>query len=122
MSSGSLKALQPPTIPLSNSDPRTVPPGLQCCWMRRKARLHAWPSDALTRGDFRGARPSGVQGQSGVFLLIDVNGNGKIDPRGETFDAMQPFNIGGVTYEARDIDAAGFGIEIVKSARTVPEI
>ena len=80
---------------------------------------HCRIADALTRGDFRG---SGVPGQSGVFLLIDVNGNGKIDVRGETYDAMEPFNIGGMTYEVRNIDADGSSMDLVKSARQVAEI
>ena len=80
---------------------------------------HAWLIDALTRGDFRG---SGVPGQSGVFLLIDVNGNGKIDPRGETYDAYEPFNIGGTTYEIHDINTAGSNFTIAKSPREVAEI
>src|SRR5579872_2456328 len=32
---------------------------------------HVWLTDALSRGDYRG---SGRPGQSGIFLLIDVNG------------------------------------------------
>ena len=80
---------------------------------------HIWLTDALTRGDFRG---SGVQGQSGVFVLIDVNGNGKIDTRGEIYDAAEPFNVGGVTYEARNIDAAGTSLDIEKSDHAVAEI
>jgi peroxiredoxin len=83
------------------------------------ARRRVWLVDALTRGDFRG---SGVNGQAGIFLLIDVNGNGKIDARGETYDATQPFNIGGTTYEARGLDAEGLSLEIVPSTRQVAEI
>jgi thiol-disulfide isomerase/thioredoxin len=78
-----------------------------------------WLVDALSRGDFRG---SGVPGQNGIFLLIDVNGNGKIDPRGETYDVAKPFNIGGTTYEIRNLDAAGAGIDVVRSAQQVAEI
>jgi thiol-disulfide isomerase/thioredoxin len=80
---------------------------------------HAWLVDALTRGDFRG---SGVRGQSGIFLLIDVNANGKIDARGETYEAYEPFNIGGVTYEIQNIDVTGGSFDIVKSSRQVAEI
>ena len=80
---------------------------------------HIWLADALTRGDYRG---SGVPGQSGIFLLIDVNGNGRIDARGETYDASEPFNIGGVTYELLNIEAMGASVEIVKSARRAAEI
>jgi peroxiredoxin len=80
---------------------------------------HIWLSDALSRGDFRG---SGIPGQSGIFLLIDVNGNGKVDPRGEIYDAAEPFNIGGVTYEIHNLVAAGTSIEIEKSTRQTAEI
>ena len=80
---------------------------------------HIWLTDALSRGDYRG---SGVPGQAGIFLLIDVNGNGKIDARGETYDATEPFNIGGVTYELRGIDAIGESVEFVRSQRRVAEI
>jgi len=82
-------------------------------------RYQIWLSDVLTRGDYRG---SGKPGQSGVFLLIDVNGNGRIDVRGEIYDSTTPFNIGGVTYELRNLDAAGTSLEIVKSDRQVAEI
>lgn len=80
---------------------------------------HAWLVDVLTRGDFRG---SGKRGQSGVFLLIDVNHNGKIDARGETYDATEPFNIGGTTYELRDIDPTGLRADLVKSPLKVAEV
>jgi thiol-disulfide isomerase/thioredoxin len=80
---------------------------------------HVWLMDALTRGDFRG---SGKPDQSGIFLLIDVNGNGIIDPRGETYDAFAPFNIAGTTYEIHDINASGSSFSIRKSAREVVEI
>ena len=77
-----------------------------------------WLVDVLSRGDYRGSGKPG----SGIFLLIDVNGNGKIDARGETYDAMEPFNIGGETYELHNIDAMGASLEIVKSTRNVAEI
>jgi peroxiredoxin len=80
---------------------------------------HVWLEDALTRGDFRGSR---IPGRSGIFLLIDVNGNGKIDTRGEIYDVSEPFNIGGVTYEASNIDAEGAAIELRKSTREVAEV
>ncbi len=57
---------------------------------------------------------------SGIHLLIDVNGNGKFDRRGENYDAMTPFNIGGTTYELSKI-----GVDMVsvkKSDKTVAEI
>jgi thiol-disulfide isomerase/thioredoxin len=57
---------------------------------------------------------------SGVSLLIDVNGNGKFDRRGENYDVTAPFNIGGTTYEISDLTANGF--KLGKSAQTVAEI
>lgn len=78
-----------------------------------------WLVDATGAGDYRG---SGITGRSGIFLLIDVNGNGKIDPRGETYDAFEPFNIAGTTYEARNIDSEGSRVEIIPSSRSVAEI
>ncbi len=80
---------------------------------------HVWLTDALNRGDFRG---SGIPGQLGIFLLIDVNRNGKIDARGETYDAAEPFNIGGTTYEVRNIGVDGANLEIVKSPVQVAEV
>lgn len=75
-------------------------------------------ADIFGKGDYR--PPAG--GGPGVQLLIDVNGNGRFDRRGETFAANRPFNIKGITYEIRGIAASGTSFEIVKSAKTVPEI
>jgi thiol-disulfide isomerase/thioredoxin len=75
--------------------------------------------DAATAGDFRGNYSKNV---SGTLLLIDVNGNGRIDGRGEIYDANQPFNIKGITYELHVLTANGSKIELVKSKRTVAEI
>jgi thiol-disulfide isomerase/thioredoxin len=57
---------------------------------------------------------------SGVNLLIDVNGNGKFDRRGENYDVTAPFNIGGTTYEISKLSAMGF--DVAKSSQTVAEI
>src|SRR5262245_17996708 len=67
-------------------------------------------SDETASGDFRG---------KGVNLLLDVNSNGRFDRRGESFDVSAPFNIGGVTYEIRDLTADGASFKIVKSSRSV---
>ena len=75
--------------------------------------------DALVGGDFRGL-PGG--GATGIFLLIDVNGNGVFDTRGEMYSAGQPFTIGGITYELRGLTASGESVEVVKSGKNVPEI
>ncbi len=74
--------------------------------------------DELTTGDFRG---SDSEKGSGVSLLLDLNGDGRFDSRGERFDVRKPFNIGGTTYEIAGLTASGVGIRIVKSSRTVAE-
>jgi peroxiredoxin len=76
-------------------------------------------SDDTATGDFRG-KPGGPS--SGVRLLIDVNGNGAFDPRGESFDVAKPFNIGGTTYEITGLTASGDAFSVGKSARAVAEI
>lgn len=75
--------------------------------------------DDLTTGDFRGkADDKG----SGVRLLLDANGNGKYERRGEDYDIRKPFNIGGTTYEIANMAASGANFELKKSAQTVAEI
>ena len=73
-----------------------------------------WLADNTASGDFR-KKPS-------LSLLIDTNGNGVIDLRGEMYSVMQPFNIGGTTYEISEISVDGSSLKIVKSAKTVAEI
>ncbi len=76
-------------------------------------------ADTAATGDFRGNTAGGT---SGVLLLIDVNGNGVFDARGESFDIGQPFNIRGMTYEITDVSASGDTLTLRKSQRSVPEI
>ncbi len=78
-------------------------------------------SDMGASGDFRGKEPTDKQG-SGINFLIDVNGNGKFDRRGEQYDIRKPFNIGGTTYEISKVSPSGTSFEIVKSSQTVAEI
>jgi thiol-disulfide isomerase/thioredoxin len=80
---------------------------------------HVMLLDALIGGDFRGL-PGG--GATGIFLLIDVNGNGVFDTRGEMYSAGQPFNIGGTTYALKGLTASGETLELVKSPVKVAEI
>jgi thiol-disulfide isomerase/thioredoxin len=79
--------------------------------------------DEFCSGSFLGnpsANPA-PQG-SGVFLLIDVNGDGQFDQDpSERFEPGKPFNIGGVTYEITNLSADG-RFDISKSNHTVPEI
>lgn len=87
--------------------------------------------DDNSTGDFRGKEITEVPGKdgkpatktsSGVRLLIDANGNGKFERRGEDYDVRLPFNIGGTTYEISDMAAAGGSFSLVKSKQTVAEI
>jgi len=82
-------------------------------------------SDDGTTGGFRGrplAADAGEKASSGVVLMIDLNDNGKFDPRGEKFDVRKPFNIGGTTYEIAEASPTGTSFQLAKSSQTVPEI
>jgi thiol-disulfide isomerase/thioredoxin len=72
----------------------------------------------LDDGDFRGKE----QDDSGVQILIDRNANGKFDPKGESFDVRKPFNVGGTTYELKDISKDGTNFKVAKSTKTVAEV
>ena len=74
--------------------------------------------DELALGDFRGKQGAD---NSGIRLLLDSNGDGKFDPRRETFDSTKPFNIGGTTWGLADMTAEG-KFKIIKSTQTVPEL
>jgi len=75
-------------------------------------------SDNLASGDFRGADKGD---SSGVQLLIDVNGNGKFESRGEAFDIRKPFNLAGTTYELKDVSKDGLAFKLAKSDKVVAE-
>ena len=75
-------------------------------------------SDEEATGDFRGSSDAK---NSGVFLLVDVNGNGEIDSRGERFDVRKPFNLGGTTWEFADMTKTG-EFRLAKSSATVNEV
>lgn len=85
-------------------------------------------SDEAARGDFRGVKQTKpdangeIADATGVNLLVDVNGNGKFDKRGESFDTGKPFNIGGTTWEIADMARDGSSFRIVKSSKTVEAI
>jgi thiol-disulfide isomerase/thioredoxin len=81
--------------------------------------------DDACGGDYRGKpveTKDGKETSSGVNLLLDVNGNGKFDRKGESFDVRKPFNIGGTTYEVKELDANGATFQIAKSDKKVDEI
>jgi peroxiredoxin len=76
-------------------------------------------NDSLCTGDFRGKADAKA---SGIILMIDTNGSGKLTRLpGASFDATKPFNIGGITYELHDLTADG-QFSIIKSSQTVAEI
>ncbi len=83
-------------------------------------------SDENASGDFRGKKPDTTKEDAdtstGVNLLIDVNGNGKFDSRGESFDTGKPFNIAGTTWEVTDMARDGSSFRIVKSTKTVEAV
>jgi thiol-disulfide isomerase/thioredoxin len=82
-------------------------------------------NDNASRADFRGKQlpeNAGDKDTSGVGILIDVNGNGKFDKKGESFDVRKPFNIAGTTYEISDMARNGLSFKVVKSTRIVAEI
>lgn len=86
-------------------------------------KMHAVLLDEQASGSFAPApAAAGSDASSGVVLLLDVNGNGKFDQRGESFDVMKPFNLGGTTYEIADMARDGSSFRVVKSAKSVPEI
>ena len=74
-------------------------------------------------GDFRGkaAGASGAWPDSGVELLVDLNGNGRFQAPVEVIDTRRPFNIGGTTYEIADMPERGSSFRIVLSAQKVAE-
>ena len=80
---------------------------------------HAMLYDTFTTGDYRGKQD---MSNTGVSLMIDVNGNGQFDARGESYDAGRPFNIKGVTYELMHVAPDGSSFEVIKSRYNAPEI
>ena len=71
-------------------------------------------TDDSVTGDFR-------PGKDSRRLLVDVNDDGKFNRNRETFDLKKPFNVGGTTYEIRDVKADGSSLELVKSDKAVEE-
>jgi len=73
--------------------------------------------DEAATGDFRAAQGK----SSNVRFLIDVDGDGRFDPRRENLDARDPFNVGGTTYEIAEMKADG-RFRIVKSSKVAEEL
>ncbi len=84
-------------------------------------KYHVLLADRVASGDFRGANAEGPTG-SGAQILIDVNGNGRFDARGEIYDIRKPFNIAGTTYEIANMSPSGAVFDVVKSKQSVAEI
>jgi len=74
--------------------------------------------DDSASGDFRPPRSAA---KSMVKLFLDLNGDGKFEMSGESFDASQPFKVGEAVYEVSGLDAAGGTFQIAKSSKPVPE-
>jgi thiol-disulfide isomerase/thioredoxin len=71
----------------------------------------------LPEADFRGVEKD----DSGVRIFVDRNSNGKFDAEGEAFDVRKPFNVGGTTYELKDISKDGQTLKVAKSDKKVAE-
>lgn len=54
-----------------------------------------------------------------VHLLIDRNGDGKFDPKRETFDALLPFRLASGSYQVKSIDPRGTFLTLGLAAREV---
>jgi thiol-disulfide isomerase/thioredoxin len=70
-------------------------------------------------GDFRAASEGEKPSAS---LMVDVNGDGAIARRGETFALNKPFKIGGVVYEVQDVQKDGTSFKLVKSDKEAEEV
>jgi peroxiredoxin len=82
-------------------------------------RYRAELRDLLHRGDFS-LTPD--EAGRGIRLVLDINGNGKFDSRGESFTVGKPFRIAGQTYEARVPKPDGSVIEIARSSAEAVEV
>lgn len=58
----------------------------------------------------------------GIKLLVDRDANGKFDAKWEIFDAGEPFNIDGTTWELEGLRALGGSFTVKKSDRTAVEL
>jgi thiol-disulfide isomerase/thioredoxin len=75
-------------------------------------------NDTTATGDFRGTDGA----TSNVLLLIDRNGNGTFDKRGEAFDTRLPFQLDGTAYEITDMSASGKTFSLMKSDKPAPDV
>lgn len=75
--------------------------------------------DELARGSYVGAKGGN---DSGVRLYVDLNGNGKFDRRGESFDPWRAFKVGGVVYRVREMSVGGERFVIERSEEEAEEV
>jgi RNA polymerase sigma factor (sigma-70 family) len=71
-------------------------------------------------GDFRSDMDIPGSGDH-VYLHLDLNGDGKFVSRGESFNVVKPFNIGGMSCEVTEMSPLGEAFKIVKSRQKVAE-
>ena len=76
-------------------------------------------ADTKSTGNFR-VRPDAPA--SNILLCVDINHNGIIDKQGEVYDIARPFNIKGVTYQIKNLNASGTKFTVEKAATAVPEV
>jgi RNA polymerase sigma factor (sigma-70 family) len=76
--------------------------------------------DMNATGDFRSGHDP-QNGGGGVKMLIDLDGRGKPDSQYNIFDTDAPFNVGGTTYELRDIAKDGSSFSVAKGTKHVAE-
>jgi len=82
------------------------------------SKYHAMLVDLGATGNFQS---KDIGGRPGVRFLIDVNANGRIDSRGEQFEADKSFNIKGTTWKLADLTPDG-SFKIAKADVAVDEI
>jgi len=76
--------------------------------------------DRLATGDFRGKKEAMfMHGKpfSGVQLFIDLDGDGRYNFRSEVFDAWQPFEVDGATYQVTGLTASGDSFHLEKTGK-----
>lgn len=73
--------------------------------------------DDRTLGSFDPSKPNAL-----VNLYLDRNANGVFESKGEIYDVSEPFNIGGTTWEVRDLAADGALLRVVESDKRVEEV
>jgi thiol-disulfide isomerase/thioredoxin len=73
--------------------------------------------DDVASGNFQNGG-SADKPTSNTRLLVDFTQTGKVDTRNPV-NLFDPFNVGGITYEMRDVAPNGLSFNIVKSSRHV---